>query len=174
MALLCAENTLHQIHRGDNKRYHISETCPSATQERCRLASVSAHIQPTNPTIPLCDRLRTSPNRATQFVAIRLRSNSFLLQTRQLQTVSSCKRDRRPMLFCETGVTETRTTVNTHNSETWLPIHQTLRSRNTQIYVQRVANALKQTIPHRTKPVWLSETLITYKVVQIWPGLICM
>jgi len=33
---------------------------------------------------------------------------------------------------------------------------------NTQIYVQRGAYAMNQTIPHRTKPDWLSETLITY------------
>ena len=34
----CAENTIYQIHRGDNRWCHISETCPSATQQRCRLA----------------------------------------------------------------------------------------------------------------------------------------
>jgi len=37
-ALQCAENTIYQIHRGDNKWCHISETCPSATQQRCTLA----------------------------------------------------------------------------------------------------------------------------------------
>jgi hypothetical protein len=64
-----------------------------------------------------------------------------------------------PMLFCETGVTETRVIVNVHHSETWLPLDS---PDTTQIYVQRVAYAKKQTIPHGTKPVWLSETLITY------------
>jgi len=37
-ALQCAENTIHQIHKGDNTGYHISETCATATQQRCRLA----------------------------------------------------------------------------------------------------------------------------------------
>ena len=101
------------------------------TQQRCQLCFCShPPNQPTNPTITLYDRLRTSPSRATQFNALRLQSNSFLLQSRQLQKESSCKRDWWPMLFGETGVTETRPTVNTHNSETCcLLIHQTLRSR---------------------------------------------
>ena len=63
------------------------------------------------------------------------------------------------MLVCETGVTETRATGNIHHRETWLPVDSPLRNREHTIDVQRVAYALTQTIPHRTKPVWLSETL---------------
>ena len=37
-ALQCLQNTIHQIHKGDNTGYHISETCASATRQSCRLA----------------------------------------------------------------------------------------------------------------------------------------